>query len=121
MVGPVFAPIRALNNGYGSGGMTMGSAVALVNVNAVANVNVAAAVNAAVAVNVAAAVNVVAAVAVVVAGVIIKNANYARPGDNARTLQSRTVLWALKRAKLTGGAPRADAQLRRRSRSGPNS
>jgi len=64
-IGPVFAPIRDINSGYGSGRVSLGSVIALTNT--LTTVNITAGVN----VNAAAAVDVVAAAAAAVAAVAV--------------------------------------------------
>ena len=90
-VGPVFAPIRAINNEYGNGRLTMGSVIALTNtvttVNAVAAVNVAAVAIAAVAAAAAAA----AAVVAVVVGPVVKTPNFLCMGDERRVVDFRAI------------------------------
>jgi hypothetical protein len=102
-VGPVFAPIRAINNEYGNGRLTMGSVIALTNtvttVNAAAVVNVAAV--ALVAAVAAAAVG--AAYVAVVVGPVCKTPNFLGMGDDSRIGDFR----AISSARRAGRVPSA--------------
>lgn len=106
--GPVFAPVRAINNEYGNGRLSMGSVIALTN--AVTTVNVAAAINvAAVAIAaVAAAAGAAAAVVAVVVVPVVKTPNFLCMGDPSRVSDFRTI-----RSATRGGRGRSSTPSRR--------